>query len=95
MENLFSDSGIRPLDFIQISATFLLTMLWFFGVKGERRFWPNFMLVVFTVQCLVFILFREGLQIKLFAALMLISTFVVRALVGMRRTMQSKSSVVR
>jgi hypothetical protein len=90
MENLFSDIGIRPLDFIQIAATFLLTMLWFFGVKGERRFWPNFILVVFTLQCLIFILFGEGLQIKFFAGLMLISTFVVRALVGMRRTIENK-----
>ncbi len=66
MNELFSGVGIRPFDFIQITAAFVLTMLLFFRVKGERRFWPNFMLLTFGLQCMFFIIFHDGLGFKTF-----------------------------
>jgi hypothetical protein len=85
MQTLFSNLGIAPLDFVQISASFLLVMALVFGDKSARRFWTNFMHVVFAFQCLLLILFAEGLTPKLFAGLMLFSTLIIR-LIHARRT---------
>ena len=88
MPRLFTNLG---LDFVQISAGFLLVMALVFGEKTRRRFWTNLMHVVFALQCLMIIVFREGALPKLFAALMLLATVIVR-LVHTRRThMVSKS----
>ena len=78
MESLFF--GNPSLDFIMIAAGFILTMLLHFGVKYENRFWPNFMLVVFAMECLLVIFFNPGLKAKIFAALMLGSALIVRLL---------------
>ncbi len=91
MNELFSGVGIRPFDFIQITAAFVLTMLLFFRVKGERRFWPNFMLLTFGLQCMFFIIFHDGLGLKLFAGLMLMSTLIVEALVTRKRKLEVRS----
>ena len=78
MDNLFSGVGIRPWDFLQLTTAFLLTMLVFFGVKDKRYSWVNYLVMVtFGLQSLFFIVFHEGVQIKLFAALLLVSVFVI------------------
>ena len=86
MDTLFSQVGVRPWDFLQVSTIFLLTMVMFFGIKEKRYLWLNyFMLVIFGLQSLFFILFHEGLQIKLFAALMLMSTLTIEVVLSKRR----------
>jgi hypothetical protein len=78
MESFFSEIGIPVWDFVQVSATFILAMLIFFGVKSRRHLWLRyFMLAVFAAECLFVIGFHEGLRVKLFAALMLTSALVV------------------
>ena len=60
MESFFSEIGISAWDFVQVSATFLLTMLIFFGVKDRRYLRLGyFMLGVFALQC-VFIAATRG-----------------------------------
>ena len=85
MESFFSDIGISAWDFVQVSATSLLTMLVFFGVKDRRHLWPGyFLLVVFALQCVFIAAFHEGLRVKLFAGLMLMSALFVAATRGGR-----------
>jgi hypothetical protein len=86
MHTLFSEVGIRPWDFLQLSTFFLLTMVIFFGIKEKRYLWLNYlMLVIFGLQSLFFILFHEGLQIKLFAAVMLMSALTIEVISIRRR----------
>ena len=82
MPRLLSSLG---LDFVQISAGFLLLMAGVFGEKSGRRFWTNLMHVVLALQCVIVIVVREGALPKLFAGLMLLATVVIR-LVHTRRT---------
>lgn len=86
MDNILSEIGISTLDFIQISAGFLLTMLVFFGVRRRKHLWlSHFTLAIFVIQCLFIIRFRDGLPVKLFAALMLASALIVEAVVKRSR----------
>lgn len=86
MDNSLLQTGIQASDFIQISAAFILVMIVFFGAKAKRYSWLNwFLLAVFTFQCLFVILFRERLNAKLFAGLMLTSALIVEAVVTRRK----------
>lgn len=86
MDRVFSEVGISALDFIQISTGFLLTMLFFFGLRAKRHVRLNyFILTVFALQGLIIIFFRGGLTVKLFAALMLTTTLIVEGVAGRRR----------
>ena len=86
MDSFFLKTGIRGTDFIQISILFILLMLVFFGTKAKRYLWLNwFLLVVFALQCVFVIVFRDGLNAKLFAGLMLTSTLIVEAVVTHRK----------
>jgi hypothetical protein len=77
--------GIQPTDFIQISASFVLTMLVFFGLKERKHIWLNrFLLATFALQCIFMILFHAGLNVKLFAGLMLISVVTVVSLSALK-----------
>ena len=90
MDRFFSEIGIRLLDFIQISTGFLLTMLVFFGVRDKKHFWLNYLLLLtFGLQCIFFILFHDGLRVKLFATLMLVSTLIVEVVVTRRRKLEA------
>jgi hypothetical protein len=90
MSNVFAELGIEARDFIQISASFLLTMLLFFGIRNKKYFWLNYLLLVtLALQCLLFILFRDGLPIKIFAVLMLTTTFIVEVVTNRRKKMAS------
>ena len=75
MPRLLSSVG---LDFVQISAGFLLLMAGVFGEKSGRRFWTNLMHVVLALQCVIVIVVREGALPKLFAGLMLLASLIVR-----------------
>ena len=90
MDSFFSEIGISAVDFVQISATFILTMLIFFGVKHKKYRWLNyFLLLTFALQSIFFILFHDGLNVKLFAALMLMSTLIVEVVVTRRRKLEA------
>jgi hypothetical protein len=90
MDQLSLEIGIRATDFIQISAGFLLTMLCFFGAKN-KRFLNNSLLLLFVLQCVFFILFHEGVRVKLFAFLMLLSTLTVEVLVAKKRNLIARN----
>jgi len=88
MEGFLLEIGIRALDFVQISAGFILTMLVFFSATAKKHVWLNYVLVVtFTLQCIFFILFHEG-NVRFFAALMLLSTLIVECVVTLRRKLE-------
>jgi len=95
MYNGFSEIGINVWDFIQISAVFILTMLLFFGIRNKKYFWLHtFSLLLLVLQCMLVILFRDGLSIKIFAGLMLMTTLIVEAVVNRQRNLGiSKSKV--
>ncbi|MCA1576037.1 MAG: hypothetical protein LC794_01580 [Acidobacteria bacterium] len=84
MRNLFSNLGIASLDFVQISASFLVVMLLVFNHTTRRHFWTNFVHVVFALQCLLIIIFRADLTPRFFAALMLFSTVIIRVILARR-----------
>jgi len=90
MNSLFSQMGVPAFDFVGISAFFLLTMVIFFGLPEKKHRWLRYyILIVFVLLCLLFILFGHGLSVRIFAALMLLSTLVVEAVVVRRRRIES------
>ncbi len=89
MNSLFSEIEIRALDFIGISAAFVLTMVVFFGIKKRSYMWLiYFLTATFVMQCIFTIVFRDGLTLRLFATLMLISTVIVEVVVTRRRRLE-------
>jgi hypothetical protein len=84
---LFSNLG---LDVVQISAGFLLVTALVLGDKTGRRFLTNFMHTVFALQCVLVIVFRDGAWPKLFAALMLLATLIIRVVHSRRTPTASK-----
>jgi hypothetical protein len=86
MNNLFSEMGIPFWDFSFISVTFIVTMLSFFVIRDNQSSWRKFLVILpFTLLSLLYILFQDGLRIKVFAGLMLTSTLIVAGLVTRRR----------
>ncbi len=89
MSKVFSEIGTDIWDFIQISVGFILTMLVLFGIKNKKHFWINYLsLLTLTLQCILLILFKDELNIKFFAALMLTSTLIVEFVVIRGRKLQ-------
>ena len=88
MDKFFLQSGIRAIDFITISTGFLLTMLCFFAAR-DKKYLNRMLLLVFVLQCMFSILFHEGLAVKLFAALMLVSTLIVEVVVSKKRSLNA------
>src|SRR5215813_7415476 len=87
MEKLWAKTGIVFTDFIQISVVFLLTMLVFFTGNGKRVRWLNtFLLIMFAVQCAFVAVFRPGVNVKVFALLMLLSVLVIEGITMLKRT---------
>jgi uncharacterized membrane-anchored protein len=83
--------GTQAFDFLQISTMFLLTMVTFFGVKEQKHFWMNYVLVLtLALQCMFIILFHSDLPVKLFAALMLISMLTVGGVVIKKGRLQER-----
>jgi hypothetical protein len=61
-------------------------MLVFFRLKDKKYRWLNYLLLLtYALQCVFFILFGEGLNVKLLAGLELISVLVVVTIVHQRR----------
>jgi hypothetical protein len=90
MNNFFSEIGIPALDFIEISVLFLLTMLVFFTLKNKRTFWINYLLLTtFVLQCVLVVVFHDGLRVKAFAFLMLISVLVIEGLTSRKKKLGS------
>ena len=77
MDSFFSEIGIPAVDFVYIWALFVTTMAAFFGVKKKHVWLSHVITGVFIVNCLVMILFRQGLNVRLFAALMIVSVVTV------------------
>lgn len=87
MDKLWSEIGISVSDFTQISVVFLLTMLVFFASSGKRNRWLNtFLLIIFAAQCAFVAVFRPGVNVKVFALLMLLSVLVIEGVTMLRRT---------
>lgn len=85
MSTFFLETGIELWDFVGVSIFFLLTMLFFFGIKNKKQRWLSyFMFVVFALQCATLILFRDALPTKLFAALMLTTVLAVGIITSRR-----------
>jgi hypothetical protein len=86
MNSFFSEIGIPALDFVEISVLFLLTMLVFFGLKDKKAFWINYLLLAtFALQCIFVVVFHDGLRVKAFAFLMLISVMVIETFTRKRK----------
>ena len=90
MQTIFPSLGITPLDFLQIAAGFLLVLALVLSDATRRHFLANFMHGVFALQCLLIIIFREGVTPKLFAGLMLFSTVIIRLVLARRTTEVNK-----
>lgn len=91
MDSFFSEIGIPAIDFVQISAVYILTMLIFFGLRDKKHRWLNYsMLVTFILQCILVILSHKGLRVKLFAALMLMTALIVQLTVTRRRKLEAR-----
>jgi hypothetical protein len=95
MDNLFPELGI-PWNFLQLSTGFLLTMVVALGVRGKKylRF-SYFALVTFVLQSLFIILFHGGLQIKLFAALLLALALTIEAVLIRKIKLQTTNHLSR
>ena len=84
-----SDIEIHALDFIGISAAFVLTMVVFFGIKKRSHKWLTYFLTAtFVLQCIFMMVFRDGITVRLFATLMLISIVIVEVVVTRRRKLE-------
>jgi hypothetical protein len=92
MDRFFSDIGIRAVDFVYISVVFILTMAVFFGVS-KKHIWLSYVLTVtFAIICVTNILAGPGLNVRLFAALMLISTAVVEVVVSWKKSDRARNT---
>ncbi|HEX6046254.1 MAG TPA: hypothetical protein VFZ22_17305 [Pyrinomonadaceae bacterium] len=85
MDSFFSEIGISAVDFVYIWAVFVTTMAAFFGLKKKHVWLSHAMTVIFILNCLVIIWFREGLNVRLFAALMIVSVITVEIAVTLIR----------
>ena len=85
MDSFFSGIGISAVDFIDIASVFSITMVAFFGLKEKHR-WLKYSLTATSILIyLTTMIFRTGVNLRLYAALMLISTVVVVGLVSWRK----------
>lgn len=89
MDNFFAEIGITPLDFVTISASFLMTMLILLAreIRGRRRL-GYFMVTIFVAQCLFFIAARDTLETKIFATLMMMTTLIVATVMWKGRRLE-------
>jgi hypothetical protein len=89
MDSFFSRVGISPFDFIYLSAFYLAAMFNFFALKEKKQRWlARGSLVIFALQCLIYILYHDGLNVKLFAGLMLVSALIIQGVVARRRRLE-------
>lgn len=85
MDSFFSEIGVSAVDFVYIWAIFVTTMSAFFGLK-KKHLWLSYVVTgIFILNCLFLIVFRPGLNVRLFAALMLLSVITVEGVVTLIR----------
>lgn len=85
MDRFFSELGISAVDFVYIWVVFVTTMAAFFGLK-KKHVWVSYgMTAIFILICLSIILFRQGLNVRLFAGLMIVSVITVEVAVTLIR----------
>ena len=85
--DFFPEIGIPAVDFVNIWALFVMTMASFFGLKNNR--WLSHLFTgILILNCLILIVFRKGLNVRLFGALMFLSVLTVEVAVTLikRRT---------
>lgn len=85
MDNFFSEIGISAVDFVYIWAIFVTTMAAFFGLKKKHVWFSHVMTGIFILNCLVIIFARSGLNVRLFAGLMIVSVVTVEIAVTLIR----------
>lgn len=89
MDNLFAEIGITPLDFVTISAFFLMTMLILLAKEIRKHRWLSYLMVpIFVALCLLIIGTRDTLETKIFATLMLTTTLIVATVEWRRRRLE-------
>ena len=81
--------GIDAIDFIYVWAVFGTTMAAFFGLRQKHVWLSYFMTAIFILICLTLILFRQGLSVRLFGALMLVTLVVIEVAVTRMRKRQA------
>ena len=81
--------GIDAVDFIYVWAVFGTTMAAFFGLTQKHVWLTYFMTAIFILICLTLVLFRQGLSVRLFGALMLVSVVVIEVVVTRMRKRQA------
>lgn len=93
----FTLMGIPLLDFMQIAAGFILTMVVFFSLKKAGwHHWLHYLLLgTFVLQCMIMVVFRPGTPGKLFASLMLMTTLIVEGVVVKRRKLEAADLVLK
>jgi hypothetical protein len=85
MDRFFSEIGISAVDFVYIWAVFVTTMAAFFGLQ-KKHVWLSYVITgIFILICLSIIFFRPGLNVRLFAALMIVSVITVEVAVTLIR----------
>jgi uncharacterized membrane protein len=86
MNNVLSEIGSPVLDFIGIGAAFILTVAVFFGVKDKKYTWLHYLLLASVVgECLIVAIFHDGLGIRAFAVIILISVILFKLFISRRR----------
>ena len=81
--------GIPALEYIGIGATFVFTAMAFYGLKSNR--WVYYLLLVSLVgQCVLAIGFKNDLELKLFAVMMLNSAFMTEVYWRRKRRLAAK-----
>jgi hypothetical protein len=55
-------------------------------LRDKKHRWLDYgMLAIFVLQCLFYILFHNGVRVKFFVALMLMSSLIIQVVVSRRR----------
>jgi uncharacterized membrane protein YfhO len=86
MENWFSEHGLPPMRFVEISTTFFMVMLTFLDRNlYEKHRWIHYLLFVALILFWVIALVFEPLQTKIFATLMVFSVVVVKTAINRER----------
>lgn len=89
MDNFFAEIGIAPLDFVTISAFFLMTMLMLLAKEVRRHRRLNyFMVTIFVALCLLVIATRDTLETKIFTTLMMTTTLIVATVTWRQRRLE-------
>ncbi len=86
MQSLFSENGLSLTYFIEISATYILTLLLFFDQKVFRKSkWLHHSGVLLLIIWWILALISQTLATKMFATAMLVSFTIVEIAIRRKR----------